>query len=73
LKSNGEPAIGFNPQAGTGTVFAEVNRYHRSNGRRDAKTVPVPARLSPVEHRLSKVSRAGRKRAGLYKARPGLQ
>jgi hypothetical protein len=29
--------------AGTGTVFAEAQRCRRSNGRRDAKTVPVPA------------------------------
>jgi hypothetical protein len=31
------------PAAGTGTVFAEADRCRRTNGRRDAKTVPVPA------------------------------
>jgi hypothetical protein len=29
--------------AGTGTVFAEAQRCQRTNRRRDAKTVPVPA------------------------------
>ena len=36
-----------NPETGTGTVFAEADRYLCANGLRDAKTVPVPVGPSP--------------------------